>query len=62
MKACRYHWNKNWKRAYCVQDEHKNDIKIRITEIAEMYAGHFMFMSDEYYEKALGKNMKKMLR
>lgn len=38
-----------------VQDEHKNDIKVRITEIAEMYAGHFMFMSDEYYEKAFGE-------
>ncbi len=38
-----------------VQDQHNNDKKVKITEIAEMYAGHFMFMSDEYYEKAFGE-------
>lgn len=35
-----------------VQDEHKNEKTVKVSEITEMYAGHFMFMSDEYYEKA----------
>lgn len=41
-----------------IKDEHKNERKVKIVDITEMYAGHFMFMSDKYYQKAFGKKYK----
>lgn len=41
---------------FTIQDEHENEKTVKIAAITEMYAGHFMFMSDKYYEKAFGEN------
>lgn len=39
-----------------IQDKHDHDKTVKVAAISEMYAGHFMFMTDKNYEKAFGEN------
>ncbi len=41
-----------------IKDEHENERKVKIAAITEMYAGHFMFMSDKYYQESFGEKYK----
>lgn len=39
------------------KDSEKQEHKIKVSGIAEMYMGHFIFMSPEYYQTVFGKTM-----
>lgn len=41
-----------------VDDANNKPHKVKIANIAEMYMGHFMFMTDSYYEKNFDKSFK----
>lgn len=38
-----------------IKDDHGDEISMQIADIAEMYAGHSVFMGRDYYEKVFGK-------
>lgn len=41
---------------FLVKTSEEREIKLKISNITEMYMNHFIFMSDEIYEKSFGKN------
>lgn len=42
--------------SFTIKDSDDKEHKVKVADITEMYTGHFMFLSDSYYEKAFSEN------